>query len=147
MVDERTERIYRRVVKMAGRAVGRYRAIAGQPQPAEVSDLLRGLVDEARQRAAEVERAYFLVVGRPALGILPDAEIGGEAAPAASETALLRSTLDEFRRVHVVLREASVQAPPGLPRRTLLDLAQHEQRRITAFTEVYRSRLGATARA
>jgi len=141
MIDERTERIYRRVVQMAGRAVDRYRSGASGRLPRPVAEVLRGLTDEARRRAAETERAYFLVVGRPALDIPRDEERGLELSPTTDLTDLLSRTLAEFRRFHAVIQDASQQVPPGLPRRTLVGLVQAEQARITAFTEVYRTNL------
>ncbi len=141
MSDERIERIFRRVVNMAGRAVDRYRAVATRTLPRPVKELLQGLTDEARRRAAETERAYFLVVGRPALDIPRDEDRGLEMAVSTNRTDLLRTTLDEFRRFHGVIQDASRQVPPGLPRRTMVGLVQAEQGRITAFTEIYRGSL------
>ncbi len=81
------------------------------------------------------------MVGRPALDIPRDAESGLDLTSTVSQTELLRTTLDEFRRFHGVVQDASQQVPAGLPRRTLVGLVQAEQARITAFTEVYRSSL------
>jgi hypothetical protein len=142
MADDRTERVFRRVVEVADLAVERYRVFAGREHPREIADLLRGLVDEARRRSAEVERAYFLVVGTP------PTRLGGDGASAedelgrpASATDLLRRTLEDFREVHTLIRAAATQVAPGLARRTLVDLARSEESRIAAFAAVYRDRL------
>jgi hypothetical protein len=146
---ERTEQVYRKVVEVADRAVDRYRVFAGRSHPRPVADLLKGLVDEARTRAAEVDRAYFLVVGRPV------GRIGGDGVDAGlddvgseiGETELLRRTLDDFRSVLALLTAASQQVSPGLPRRTLLNLVRSEETRIEAFSAVYRNRLAAESAA